>query len=98
VDRETTEAMKQVEDAEPVIDQKQEDMWHAEEKELTTRKHKKTFGEILNTMWDSLSDLASSDNEEDEEDKGYGLENTELGTWSEDDKPGWVLSQLTKTL
>jgi len=43
---------------------------------------------------DSVSNLASSDDEEDGEDEDD--EETEQGNLSEDDEPGWVMSTVTK--
>jgi len=43
---------------------------------------------------DGLSDIASSDNGEDEEDKDD--EETELSQLSEDDEPGWVMVTISK--
>jgi len=47
----------------------QEDMQNAEHTRWTTRKPEKTYMEMLNAIRDSLSNLASSDNEEDGEDE-----------------------------
>jgi hypothetical protein len=43
VERETAVARKRVEDAEPAIHQRQEDMPNVEKAELTTREGEKTF-------------------------------------------------------
>jgi hypothetical protein len=57
-----------------------------------------TFEEILNAIGDSLSDLASSnveeDGEEDNDDEAY----TGHGKLSEDDEPGWVIGTISKTV
>jgi hypothetical protein len=63
---------------------------------LTSREPKKTFVEILVAIGDSLSDLATSVDEEDGEDEDN--EETEQGKLSEDDKPGWVIGTITKTV
>jgi hypothetical protein len=70
-------------------------MNHAETAGLTPRKSEMTLEEMLVAIRDSLSDLASSDNGEDGEDRD---EEIEQGKFSEDDKPGWVMGTLTKTV
>jgi len=69
-------------------------MTHAEIAELTSREPKKTFGEMLVAIGDSLSDLASSDNGEDGEDEDD--EETEQGNLSEDDESCWVMGTISK--
>jgi len=52
---------------------------------------------MLNAIQDSVSDLTSSDDEEDgqhEEDE----EDTELGNLSDDDEPGWVMGTISKSV
>jgi len=49
---------------------------------------------MMVAIWDSLSDLATSDDGEDAEDGDD--EETEQGQLSEDDKPGWVMRRITK--
>jgi hypothetical protein len=73
--------------------QKLEDMRNAEKTRSTTRKPKKTFDEMLNAFGDCLSDLACSNNMEDVEDEEDEVD-TLLGTLSEDDEPGWVMSTI----
>jgi len=68
VEIETALAGKRVEDAEIAIKQVQDDMRNAEKAELTTTKPETTFEEMLNTIGDSLSNLATSDDENDGED------------------------------
>jgi len=51
---------------------------------------------MLVAIGDSLSNLASSDDGEDGEDEDD--EETEQGKLSEDDKPGWVMGTITKTV
>jgi len=97
VERETAVARKQVEDAETAIKQKQEDMSNVEKAGLTTREPEKTFEEMLNAIGHSLSDLASSDNEEDAEDEET-VDDTEQGKLSDDDEPGWVMGTISKTV
>jgi len=61
---------------------------------LTTRKPGKTFEEMLNAIGNSLSDLTSSDNEEDAEDEDDD-EDTERGKLSEDGKLGWLVGGVS---
>jgi len=95
---ETTVATKWVEDAETAIDQEQDDMRNAEKAELTTTKPETTFQEMLNTIRDSLSDLASSDNGKDGEDEDDDEEDAAGGKLSEDDETGWVMGTICKTV
>jgi len=71
-------------------------MTYAEIAGLTSREPEKTFEEMHVTIGDSLSDLVSSDDWEDG-DEGDD-EETEQGSWSEDDEPGWVIGTITKTV
>ena len=68
---------------------------HAEIAGLTPREPEKTFKEMMAAIGESQSDLASYDEGEDGEDKD---EETELGTQSEDDEPGWVMGTISKTV
>jgi hypothetical protein len=54
------------------------------------------FEEMLVAIGDSLSDLASSEHGEDGEEEDD--EGTEQGNLSDDDKPGWVMGTITKTV
>jgi hypothetical protein len=63
---------------------------------LMSRESKKTFQEKLVIIGDSLSDLARSDDGEDGEHEAD--QETEQGKLSEDDKPGWVMGTITKTV
>jgi len=96
VQRETAGPRKRVDNAEAAVQQEQEDMKEAEIAGLTTREPEKTFEEMLVTMGDSLSDLASSNDGEDGEDEED--EETEQGKLSEDGEPGWVMGTITKTV
>jgi len=87
MERETAVARKRVQDAETTIIQELNDMTTAENVGTTTGKPETTFEDMLNPIGDSLSNLASSDEEQDGEDKEYDEENTELGKLSDDDKP-----------
>jgi hypothetical protein len=64
-ERETVVARKRVPDTETAIIQEQEDMRHVEMARSTTTKPEATFAGMLNAVEDSLSNLASSDDEED---------------------------------
>jgi len=89
LERESAVARKRVQDAETVIMQEQEDMNTAENTGVTTIMQEKKFEEMLNSIGDSLSDLASSNNEQDGEDEEDVEEDTELGKLSDDDdEPG----------
>jgi len=93
VEGEPAVARKRVEDAQTVIKQEQEDRRRAKNAGLTITELEKRFQQIV-ASGESLSNLASSDNEEDGEDE-YD-EDTELGMLSEDDKPSWVMGTLCK--
>jgi len=102
VDREPAVSWKRVENAESGIIQGQEDMKHTENAGLTPRKPQKTFQAMLNAIRDSLSDLASADdeedaeNEKDAEDEEDDEEDTQLGRLSEDDEPARVMGRITR--
>jgi len=98
VERETAVARKRVQDAKTTMMQEQEHMENVEKGQSTTTKPQITFEEILNAIGDSLSDLASSDDEEDGEDEDDDEEDTEHGKMSEDDEPGWVMGTISKTV
>jgi len=95
VERETAVARQRIQYAETAIIEEQEDMRNVENACSTTTKPETTFGEILNEIWDSLSDLASSDNENNREDED-DEEDTELGMMSEDDEPGWEMGWISR--
>jgi len=95
LERETAVARKRVQDAETVIMQ---DMTTAENKCMTSGKPEKTFKEMLYAIGDSLSDLASSNDEQDWEDEEDDEEHTELGEHSDDDEPRWMIGTITKTV
>ena len=98
VERETAVARKRVQYAETAMMQKLNDMTNGENVGGTTGKPEKTFEEMLNAIGHSLSDLASSDEEQDVEDEEYNEDDTELGKLSDDDQPGWVMGTLSKQL
>jgi len=94
VERETAGARKQVEGAEAAVQQERHDMKHAEIAGSLYREPETTVDEMLVTIGDSLSDLASSDEGEDGENEDD--DDTEQGKLSEDDEPGWVMGTITK--
>ena len=94
VARETPVGRKHVEDAETAIKQEQQDIGSAECGGLTAREPRKLCEEMLDATGDSLSDLASSDNEENGEDD----EDTEQVKQSEDDEHGWVMGTISKAV
>jgi len=96
VDGETAVARKGVQDAETAIMQEQEQMRNVENALSTTTKPERTFKEMLNDIGESLSDLASSEDEEDGEDIDDNEEDTEPGMLSDDDEPGWVMGTVSK--
>jgi len=63
---------------------------------LTTTKPETTLQEMLNTIRDSLSDLATSDNAENVEDKVDDDDDHELGKLSKDDEPCRGMNTVTK--
>jgi len=71
-------------------------MTHAEITGLTSREPEQTFEKMLVAIGDSLRDLASSDDGEDGEDQDD--EETKQGEQSDDDKPGWVMGTIIKTV
>jgi len=94
--RETAVARTHVEDAETAINREQDDMRNAALAGLTTTKPETTFEEMLDAIRNSLSDLASSDDEDDGEDEADDEKVIELGTLSKDDQPGWVMGTFSK--
>jgi len=98
VERATTVATKRVEDAETAIKQEQDDMRNAEKAGLVTTKPETTFEEMLNAIGDSLSDPASSDDEEVGEHEDDDEEVPVRGKLSKDDEPSWVMGTISKTV
>jgi Uri superfamily endonuclease len=98
VDRETTVTTKQVPDAETAILQELNDMTTAENMGATTWKPDTTCEDMFIAIGDSLSDLASSDNEQAGEDGEDDEDDTELGKLSDDDEPGWVVGPISQTV
>jgi len=98
VERETAVARKRVQDAETATMRELNDMTTAENAGATTGKPETTFEEMLNAIGDSLSNLASSNDEQDREDEEYDEDDTELGKLSDDNEPGWVMGPISKTV
>jgi hypothetical protein len=96
VERETAGARKRVENAEAAVQQEQDDMTHVEIVGLMSREPEKMFEQMLVAIGDSLRDLASSNDGENGEDEDH--EETVQGNLSEDNKPGWVMGTITKTV
>jgi hypothetical protein len=71
-------------------------MRNAENVALTTRKPENTFKEMLNAFGDSLSDLTSSDDEEDGEDEDDNNKDTELGKQTKDGACSWAMRTILK--
>ena len=69
VERETAVPTKRVGDAETAIKQEQDDMRHAEMAGLRTTKPETIFDGKLNSIGDSLSNLTSSNEEQNREDE-----------------------------
>jgi len=95
---ETAVGRKRVDTTETSIKQVQDDMRNAEKAALTTTKPETTFEEMLNAIGDSLSDLATSDYEEDGEDEDAEEEDPVGGKLSNDDEPGWVMRTISSTV
>ena len=98
VETETAMARKRVQDAKTAIIQEREDMITGENAGAMIRKPKKTFEEMLHAIRDSLSDLASSDDEQDVEDEEDDQHDTEFSKLSDDDEPGWMMGTISKTV
>jgi hypothetical protein len=71
-------------------------MRHAEITGLTSTEPEKTCNEMLVAMGAGMSNLASSDDGEDEEIEDD--DESEQGKLSEDDEPGWVKGTINKTV
>jgi len=98
VDRETAVGRKQGHNSATAITQELREMTIAQHAEVTPRKPETMFEAMLNAIGDSLSDLASSDDEHDGEDEEDDKEDTELDKLSDDDEPGWVMGTISKTV
>ena len=96
MDRETAVARKQVRDADTAIMQEWDQIRNVEKARSTTTKPETTFEALLNAIGDSLSDLASSEDEVDLEHDDDDEEDTELAKLTKDDKCGWVMGTISK--
>ena len=92
VERETAVARKQFLDSETAKIQELKDVTTATGKPETMCKV------MLNAIGESLSDLASSDNEQDGEAEEDDQVDTERGKLSDDDERGWVMGTISKTV
>lgn len=80
-----------------MIKHKQEDISNAEKAGMTSTTPEKSFEVMLNAIRDSMSDLASSDDEEHREDEDNDEEeDTDLGKLSEDDQLDYVIGTISK--
>jgi len=98
MNRETALVRKRVQDAETAIMEEQEPMRNVEKARSTTTQPETTCEEMLNAIRDSLSDLASSEDEEDGEDEDDDEEDTQLGKLGKDEEPGWVMGTISETI
>jgi len=110
VERETAVARKRVQDAQSAMMQEQECVGNVDNGWLTITQPEITLEEMLNAIGVSLSDLASSKDEEDAEDEDHNEDahdnededdnekDTGLGKRSDDNEPGWVMSTMSKTV
>jgi len=80
MDRETAVARNQVHDPQTASMQEQDHMRNVEKAQSTTTKPETTFQVMLNVIGDSLSDLASSEDDEDGEDEDHDEEDTEVAS------------------
>jgi hypothetical protein len=98
VERETAVVRKQVQYTQTAMMQEQEHMVNVEKGRSTTTKPEITFEEMLNAIGDSLSDHASSEDEEDGEHEDDDEEDPGHSKLSDDDEPGWVMGTISKTV
>jgi len=87
-----------VQDPEIAMMQELKDMTTAGSEGATTKKLQTTFEQMFNRIRDSLSNLASSHDEQDMLDEEDDEEDTELGMLSDDDECGWVMGTISKTV
>jgi hypothetical protein len=91
-------ARNEVQDAETAMMQEQHHMGNVQKGRSTITKPEISFAEMLNTIGDSLSKLESFEDEEDGEDEDDDEDDSGHGKLSEDDKPGWVMGTISKTV
>jgi len=82
VERETAVVRQRVQDAETAMMQEQEHMGNVEKGQSITRNPDITFEEILNAIRDSLSDLASSKDQEDGKDEDDDEKIQGMASWA----------------
>jgi hypothetical protein len=97
VERETTVARKRVQDTERAMMQEQGHMGNVAKGWSTTTRPEMTIEGMLNAIGDRLSDLVSSEDEEDGENECDDEEGQGHGKRSEDVEPGWVMDTISKT-
>jgi len=73
-------------------------MRNAKNAALTTTKPETTFEEMLNIIGVSLSDLASSDDQEDGEHNDDHEEDHQLRKFCKVDEPSWVMGSISKVV
>jgi len=96
VERETTGARKQVEDAEVAVQQEQKDIWNVGNAGLMTREPEMKWQEKIIAIRENLLDFTSSDHGEDqvvEDDKA-----TDQGHLSKDDEQSCVMGIISKAI
>lgn len=93
VERETAVPRKRVQYADIPIQQEQEDIRTVKNTGLTSRKPETSMEKMLNTIGDLLSNLPTSSDEEDGENKEDD-EDTVLRKLSKDDEPSWVMGTI----
>jgi hypothetical protein len=91
-------ARNEVQDAETVMMLEQHYMGNVQKGRLTITKPEISFADMLYTIGDSLSELESFEDEDDGEDEDDDEEDSGHGKLSEDDKPGWVMGTISKTV
>jgi len=98
VDSESTVVTKGVQDAETAMKQELEDLRNAEKARMTNQKPIKPFEQMLNTIGDSVSNLACSDNEQDPKQKQGDQEDPEQWKLHEYDEPGWLMDTISRSV
>jgi hypothetical protein len=98
VEGETTVARAQVQDTETAIMQVLEAVTTAGNAEEPTKKPATTIEDILNAIGESLSDLASSNVEQNGEHEESDDEDPEHGRLGDDDEPCRVMGTISKSV
>ena len=76
--------------------QEQERMGSVENRRSTITKYEIPFVNMLHAIGESLSDVASSEDDEEDGENEDDDEDTGHGKLSEDDQPGWVMGSISK--